>query len=302
MQVTVIGGTNADIIGVSGRAFKMKDSNMGRISFSGGGVGRNMAYNCALLGISTEFISAVGSDPEGKSLTGQLSGAGVNTDKILNSTDNFTDKYMAVINDLGEMVCAVNDMRCVSEITPAYLQAAGIAGDIVAADANLSEETLRCISSLRGKIKFLEPVSAGKATKAAGLVGRFDVIKPNILEAEVLAGMPIKREKDIISAGRLLISRGVRAVFITAGADGVYAFYGNSYLHKPAGKTEIVNATGAGDAFSAALLYSLANGLKFSDTVDFAMKCSELTLQSNTAVNAGLSAALIESCLKEDKE
>ena len=300
MKVTVIGGTNADIIGTSGKYFRMKDSNIGSVTFSYGGVGRNIANNCALLGIDTQFVSAMGNDNEGREILKELNSLKVDTSDIIISDECKTDKYLAIINNLGEMVCAVSDMSCINSIDTRYLSSIEMKSKLIAVDANLSEETLRYVSSIENKIKFLEPVSTSKAAKVASFIGRFDVIKPNIFEAEILANMKIRNERDILSAGRVLISKGVRAAFITAGKKGVYAFYGNNYIHKESKEIEVVNETGAGDSFSAGIIYSLLGGFKLCDTVDFAMKCSELTIKCASSVYPQLSSELVLNSIKED--
>ena len=57
-RVVVVGGANVDIQGQVLRAFIPGDSNPGRIVRACGGVGRNIAENCARLGMPTWFIAA----------------------------------------------------------------------------------------------------------------------------------------------------------------------------------------------------------------------------------------------------
>lgn len=65
-EVYVIGGANIDIIGKCNQALIPYDSNIGHVTQSFGGVGRNIAENIARLGFSTHFISALGNDAGGK--------------------------------------------------------------------------------------------------------------------------------------------------------------------------------------------------------------------------------------------
>ncbi|NCU32778.1 MAG: winged helix-turn-helix transcriptional regulator, partial [Candidatus Moranbacteria bacterium] len=60
--VVVIGGANIDIQGYPHQPLIPHDSNIGTVKMSLGGVGRNIAENCARLNIPTRLISVVGND------------------------------------------------------------------------------------------------------------------------------------------------------------------------------------------------------------------------------------------------
>ncbi|MEA4820923.1 MAG: PfkB family carbohydrate kinase, partial [Erysipelotrichales bacterium] len=59
MSIYVIGGANIDIQGTPFEKLKYKDSNPGIISYSFGGVARNVAENLARLGDNVNFISVL---------------------------------------------------------------------------------------------------------------------------------------------------------------------------------------------------------------------------------------------------
>lgn len=60
--VVIIGSANIDVAGYSHESLNYADSNPGKIKFTPGGVGRNIAQNLALLGNKAWLLSAVGSD------------------------------------------------------------------------------------------------------------------------------------------------------------------------------------------------------------------------------------------------
>ena len=66
--VVVIGAVNMDICGRPDKAPRLHDSNPGTVSFSAGGVGRNIAHNLCLLGMNVKFIAAIGDDVYGDSV------------------------------------------------------------------------------------------------------------------------------------------------------------------------------------------------------------------------------------------
>ena len=51
MLVNVIGACNIDITALAGGPVRMHDSNPAAVRYTHGGVGRNIAHNCALLGL-----------------------------------------------------------------------------------------------------------------------------------------------------------------------------------------------------------------------------------------------------------
>ncbi len=60
LKICVIGGANVDITASSEEAFRIGDSNPGRVEVSWGGVGRNIAHNLALLGDEVQLLTIFG--------------------------------------------------------------------------------------------------------------------------------------------------------------------------------------------------------------------------------------------------
>jgi pseudouridine kinase len=61
-KISVIGGTNLDIGGRPSESLRLRDSNIGTISRSAGGVGFNIAKNLAERGTTVSLVSALGDD------------------------------------------------------------------------------------------------------------------------------------------------------------------------------------------------------------------------------------------------
>ena len=303
MAITVIGASNVDITGRPDGVFALRDSNIGRVNTAYGGVGRNIAHNCALLGLRILFISAVGGDEEGGRILAQLRAIGADTSACLISGQHQTGKYMAILDEAGDMVAAVNDMQVSSLLTAEYLSSLEIPPGLVAVDANLPLEAILMLAKLdKNRYQtFLEPVSAAKAAKLGAVCGGFSIIKPNVYEAEALTGISVRCEEDILRAGKELLKKGARRVYLTASERGVYAFKDKTVLHLIPQRTQAVNATGAGDAFSAGILYSCANGFSLRLSCEFAMACSYVALKSEKTVSPHMSRERIFDLIKEKR-
>ncbi|MFY9612986.1 MAG: PfkB family carbohydrate kinase, partial [Tissierellaceae bacterium] len=64
--IVVVGGTNVDIQGFPKDRLILRDSNIGSVKVSLGGVARNIAENITRLGINTKLISIIGDDGYGQ--------------------------------------------------------------------------------------------------------------------------------------------------------------------------------------------------------------------------------------------
>jgi sugar/nucleoside kinase (ribokinase family) len=99
----------------------------------------------------------------------------------------------------------------------------------------------------------VDPASTGPLT-ASGVerwradTAGVDLLVPNADEARLLSGCA-----DVTEAARALAGRH-RAVAVTLGADGALWAAGSSLVHRPAHPADVVDTTGAGDAFTAGLL------------------------------------------------
>ncbi len=117
----------------------------------------------------------------------------------------------------------------------------------------------------------------------------------NRMEAAFLSGMTIETDADLDEAARRMLASGVRKLYITLGAEGVFYAEKGGAGRVPAIPLQPVNATGAGDAFTAAAVYGELHGWMMERTARFAVKASALTLLSPDTVSERMSAASVEA-------
>ena len=288
-EVSIIGGITADIEGHPYSRLIQGDSNPGKISMSYGGVGRNITENLARLGVSVNFISVAGNDFPGRGAVRELQDLGVDVSGVRLLPYENTAVYMSILNLLGDMELALCNMDVLERLSVEFIDEAlkniG-ASKIVGMDTNLTEETLEYVTGkLEGVPVFLDPVSVAKAERAKNLIGRFHTVKPNRMEAEILTGMSILCEEDLEEASRWFVGQGVKRVFITLGAGGVYYREGEVAGFMRPEPAEIVSATGAGDAFSAAVICGNLRGLDVIRTAKLGVSAASIAMQTKTAVN-----------------
>ena len=260
-SVTVIGGVNMDIGGSVAGELIMRDSNPGHVSIRPGGVGRNIAHNLRLLGLDVNLIAALGGDLYGEALLNSCRDLGICMDMTLVLPQERSSVYLYVTDGTGDMLLGLSDMDIVARLTPAYLaplmQRINRSAAVVL-DANLSEETILYLAEHCTAPMYADPVSTAKAPKLKGALHKLRAIKPNALEAQTLTG-----ESDPEKAAQALLKSGVKRVFISLGAEGLLAVEGDQScrtgltLHE----YKAVNANGAGDAATTALVWAGVCGL-----------------------------------------
>lgn len=301
--ITVIGGSNIDIQGVPNKSLVSFDSNPGKVDISLGGVGRNIADNICRLGVSTKLISAVGNDLYGNQILSECKGYGIDIDDCYVSNEYPTSIYVSILNDENDMQVAISHMDILDKLDLAYVTSKHKQiNDSLAIiiDTNLSQEVIDYITSTYSNIPiFVDTVSTSKCLKIANVIGSFHTIKLNQYEAEALSSIKINSMDDIKLACDYFIDKGVKNVFITLGKDGVYCANKETSIHVNGIKANIVSATGAGDAFTAGLVYSHLNNFDIEYSAKFSMAASIIALSHENTINPNMSVDNVEKILKE---
>ena len=299
--ITVIGGANVDIQGKSQGDLLMEDSNPGVIKASLGGVGRNIADNLCKFKLDVRFITAIGDDNEGLMVKDNARLLGIDMEQSITTAEHRTSTYLYILDKYGELVIAVSDMGIVDQLTPTYFKKLLVKIDhspYTILDANLPQETIEYLSRNLIKTKLIfDPVSITKATKVKDVLNKFYAIKVNKTEAEALTGLTLDTQEMIVKAGLQLLDYGVERIFITMGSGGVYYQDKHNGFFRKAIKTSVVNATGAGDAFTAAMIYGFTENLNSEQLVDFCIGASTITLAAQETISSDLTIDTVNAIL-----
>ena len=106
-----------------------------------------------------------------------------------------------------------------------------------------------------------------------------DFFTPNETEAEFYLKNKISTNEDVKIAAREFLKRGVKNIIITMGERGIY--FANEkeeyFIDALQLKDQVIDTTGAGDAFNGAFAVGLANDLKFKDALIFANKAAGIS-------------------------
>ena len=296
--VAVVGGVNVDIGGRSFAPLVEADSNPGSVSISLGGVGRNIAHNMALMGLEVRMLTAFGDDLNGQRVAASCSELGIDMSNALRIAGGTTSTYLYLTDPEGEMALAVSDMEICKRITPAYLAAnLGLLNNAqaVVADTNIPEESLLFLAENLTVPLFVDTVSTKKAEKIRPILHKIHTLKPNRLEAELLSGVKIESPADVAKAADKLTELGLHRMFISMGADGVYAAMGENRAKLSNIPGNMVNTTGCGDAFMAALVWAYLQGSDLEQTALAGLAAGSIAMESGETINPAMSAEALKA-------
>ena len=301
--VTVIGGSNMDIQGFPNNPLVMHDSNPGKVDISMGGVGRNIAENLSRLDINTKLISAVGNDLYGNTILSECKNLNIDVNDCFISDEYSTSIYISILNNDKDMQLAISHMDITEKLNESFIHSKYKSindSKAIVIDTNLSTEAIDFITRTYCHVPiFVDTVSTAKCLKIKNILSRFEAIKLNKYESETLSNIKIENLDDVKKSAQYFLVKGIKNVFITLGSDGVYCANNKEMFHIPGVKIDIINATGAGDAFMSGIVYGFMNDFNLNETAKFAISSSLVALSHKNTINPNFSVDLINKTIKE---
>lgn len=303
--ICVIGGANIDIQGFPENQLIQHDSNPGKVELSLGGVGRNIAENLTKLKIDTNLITVLGDDFYADRIINHSKEIGLTIHDSMLLKDKNTSIYLSILDKNKDMNIAIASMDIFDFMDIEFIKTKKnlISNSrLCIIDTNIPKETIEFIVTNFTKTNFfLDTVSTTKAKKIKDLIGFFHTIKPNKLEAEILSGIKINSNDDLEKIGNYFIGKGVQEVFITLGKDGVFykSKKSSGIINIP--EVNVINATGAGDAFLAGLAYAHFNSMKIKDSAVLGIGASIQALSHRDTINPNISYNNIIKTIEEMK-
>ncbi|MFJ1467792.1 carbohydrate kinase [Massilia orientalis] len=295
--VVCVGAANLDRKLRSTDTIALRTSNPASQSESFGGVARNIAENLARLGTTVALLTAIGADSSGAALLDHADSLGIDVRGALRLDGCCSGTYTAVLDRDGEMVVALADMALYDRMEPAFVDArqAQLAGAaLVVADLNLPRDTVAALAHQARHNATPLVLVAVSEPKMARLPDDLSGVRLLILNAGELAarvGRPLVDDAALAEAIRAVQAQGAQDLIVTRGARGVLVSVGAAIVDLPAPPVDVVDVTGAGDAFAAAVCWSLVQD---AGTEDLVLACrrglhlSALTLGVPETVHPGL--------------
>ena len=237
-SVVVVGSVNLDAVTVCERFPQPGETVTGvSVAFGQGGKGANQARSAARSGAATVFVGAVGDDGAARTVLDSIAGAGVDVSRVAR-TPGSTGFANVTVDGAGENHIVVGP---------------GANASVRVDDAARSAIADADVLLLQLEIPLPAVVDAARAAREAGTVV---LLNPSPVQplpgelVELLDGVIVNRDEEKALAE--VVGR-VPHVVTTLGGDGARATGPDGTVDTPGFAVDVVDTTGAGDAFAGAL-------------------------------------------------
>ena len=255
VRATVVGSTNVDLVMQVTSLPAPGETVLGDSRREAGGKGGNQAVALARLGAQVRFVSAVGDDPEGWWSRAQLEAADVDVADVA-TVDAPTGLAVVMVDAHGENSIVVSPGANAHVVAPAHLDA-----DVLLLSLEVPLTTVSAAASLGRRLAVPVVLNAAPAQDLPpSLLADVDVLVVNEPEWEALG-----RPRD-------------RAVVVTRGARGCIVVESGTSWELAAVPVDVVDTTGAGDCFAAALAWGIGQGFVLGDAARFATQAAALSV------------------------
>ena len=260
-RVVVVGGINMDIVMRVPRIPRPSETvHGGRIGRYPGGKGSNQAVAAARAGAAVAMVGAVGQDEAGREMVASLAAAGVDTDHVALTPDAATGTAMIAVDSSGANSIAVAEGANLS-VWPEDVARAVAASNpaVVVVQHEVTERAVRAALE-HAPERSIRIMNASPVDPDTVLpLDVIDLLVVNEIEASDLLRTTVT-SADASDAARRLAVDVTRGCVITLGDEGLAAYIDGQAIHRDAHPINVVDTTGAGDAFCGAMAAALALG------------------------------------------
>jgi pseudouridine kinase len=300
INVAVIGTIFVDCKGFARQTYNPLGRNLGEIKFVHGGVGRNVVENLANLGLPTTFISSIDNTAMGEEVRIRLSTANIKLDYLAQTDYCGMGMWLAIMNQSGDLAGSISQMPNLS-ILENLIENKG--SEIVHLCSHVVLE-LDLNANITRKV-----IQLCKENKRLvyGIPGNMDVILSNRdilcdlecficnhVEAGRLMGMNFEElslDEMQLMLKNYVIETGMKSMVITLGSKGAiyYNISSDELGYQPVVPVEVVDTSGAGDAFFSGTVMGLIEGRPLAEAVIYGTKVAAWTIESDENTCAELS-------------
>ncbi len=281
----------------------------GRFLSGFGGDTLNVAIAAQRLGADAAYVTRLGGDIFGDELTALMQREGIDTANVLTDRDAPTGLYFVTHGDRGHVFTYRRKESAASRMQPGdidsrllaqcqFLHASGISQAISTSAAETVARAFRLAKTSGAAISydtnFRPRLWSAEAARPHVMAAAAEahILKTSAEDAEALFGLTEPEE-----IARHFLGAGARAVVVTLGRDGVLLATPESIRHIPGYQVDAVDATGAGDAFTGALIAECAGGRTLAEAARFANAAAALSTLGYGAIAPLPRRAVVEAFL-----
>jgi len=276
MRILVLGASCIDIIGCSDKRIISYSSNKGIVKIFQSGCARNISEYLSRIGINVKFLTAVGDDVFGQNLLLNLAQLGIDISCCLILKNVHTSTNLKLIDADGDGFASVNSDNISYMIDINHIKnSVNYMPDILYIDDNLNNESiLYAANYINADIKIFGPVNIKIHNDILNILDKFDVLILNKMQAENLWGRLIATVEDAKKCAEYIVeNKKIKKVFILLDELGSIAAAAEDAVHILAYEAEHKNTRQSECAYSAGIIFSLANDFSLYRSALFSEAC-----------------------------
>ena len=290
MGIVVIGDVFIDIKGYSTSPYIPQGRNAGTIVQIHGGVGRNVVEDIANVELEPTFVGAVDNDAMGEEVIQKLKRHKVNT-KYMRKANNGMGTWLAVFNHEGDVVASISkrpDHRTIERILDEHGDEIFKDADSIVIEIDLEKEIVKktfAYAEKYNKKVYAIVSNMSIAIERRDFIRRTACFVCNQQEAGILFSENYENvtpeEMTDILADRIRSAKIPKMVVTMGGEGAVYADSHGNRGFVPALKVDVVDTTGAGDAFFAGVCMGLTYGKTMAEACSIGTRLASTVITTS---------------------
>jgi sugar/nucleoside kinase (ribokinase family) len=272
--------------------------NLQNVRFVPGGSGANIAADCSILGLKSAYLGIIGNDFSSLICIDDMKERGVDLSYLKQTDEDSTAFSVILKTEWGKdrsilAYKGANNLLAPEDVKEEYFEdiKAFAWTSLTSDNACRAIEKAINLTKARGGMIFAAPsmsIIANVPDRAKQFISQSDVVSMNHEEAMEFTG---EKKKTLMI--KHFLNMGVKIISITDGGDGSILSDGKTIINSSVYKGQILDTTGAGDAFLSGLLVSHINNYSLEKATKLAsafasLECREL------GVREGLPGSLSE--------
>jgi ribokinase len=248
-----------------------------------GGKGSNQGVAAQRLGAEVSMITKIGKDFFGEDVAlKSFRDEGMSTSLVFQDDSLATGTALIMVDENTSDNKIVVTLGACDNITDAEIEKARAAiegSSVFLTQLETNMEAIKLsvdIAHSKGVKIILNPAPAHEVPEE--ILKKVDILTPNEVEASILSGVQIKTIEDAKKAAHALMKKGVGSVIITLGSKGALVVSGGREKLIERLNVNVVDTTGAGDAYNGGLATALAEGMNIFDAAEFANAVGALSV------------------------
>lgn len=292
--ITVIGGINIDIMGISSDKLISNNSNPGKIHYTLGGAGRNISLALTKLNVPNYLISVYGDDMNGGEFITNSKENNMDIQCCERIHGERTSSFLYIDDVDGSKVMGIDDMEIYKRMTPAfitkYIEKINNSQYCVI-DTNIPAETIEYIYKNVSVPIIIKTTSINKNFRLINSKQHIHTLITTPTELKELLLAYDEPYVNLESATNFILSKNISNVIVFSIREGLYFKNKSEKLYFKIVPEAIVNTNGASAVLISAVVWGLQNALDWEKILRLSYSATIISLNSNESVSPLISTS-----------